>query len=146
MKRAKLLDLRVFLPGKWHLTRVVKGFSRQDVILMKGTAVFIQQGTDLTYKEEGDYAYHKQRFCFHQTYYYQWKNESGYAVCFQDKRPFYFLAWHDRQQKIRHLCGKDTYQGLFTWRNKNSWGLHWHVEGPTKDFRIETVYCRYGDL
>lgn len=139
---AKLLDLRDFLPGNWHLTRIVKGFPRQEVVTMKGIASFIPNETGLTYKEKGDYLYQGQHLYFQQTYYYQKEKEAKYGVYFQDKRWFYALFLSNKTQKIQHLCGKDAYQGLFLWQSEDTWELCWQVKGPTKDFSIETLYER----
>jgi hypothetical protein len=140
------LNLRDFLPGAWLFKRVVNGFIRQDAIHMVGKASFSQQGADLVYDEAGHYFYQQQPFSFQQNYTYQWEDGSGYAICFRDGRFFYHLTSHDKSQDIIHLCGQDQYRGSFTWQDNDTWILRWYVQGPVKNFTIETIYERVQKL
>jgi hypothetical protein len=62
-----------------------------------------------------------------------------WRVEFDDGRPF-----HDWQvgMPLLHLCAADTYRGLVTATDADSWRITWNVSGPTKDYAMVTEYRR----
>jgi hypothetical protein len=62
-----------------------------------------------------------------------------WRVEFDDGRSF-----HDWQvgMPLLHLCAADTYRGLVTATDADSWQITWNVSGPTKEYAMVTEYRR----
>jgi len=66
------------------------------------------------------------------------------AVQFADGRPFHPLDLTGRP--VEHLCGEDTYTGVYLFRAPDRLEVSWRITGPRKAQRVDTSYTRcYSD-
>ena len=73
---------------------------------------------------------------------YLWRAEAGgIAVFFDDGRAFHRFS-ADRTE-ASHDCAPDLYRVRYDFTDwPERWGALWHVSGPRKDYRMESLYSR----
>ena len=132
------------LRGLWHLTRRIEGYGR-----MEGVAAFTQTSPeDLSYKEQGLHSLPDGGTLeFFQNYIYRLEREGLFAR-FADLRPFHGLQLYPDGSALKtasmHLCGADIYRGEYVFEEDNRFSLRWDVQGPKKNYVIQTDYVRQG--
>ncbi len=131
-----------FLQGIWVFDRTIAGHGR-----MAGRAVFLQQAPLLLhYTETGAHELQSGKtFDFHQAYRYLYKDGCLLAE-FSDGRPFHSLEFKSDTDDLKatalHLCVNDTYAGEYIFYGSDHFSLRWDVQGPHKDYVIQTNYFR----
>lgn len=139
-----MLDLYEYLQGTWEFERIIEGHgTAQGMATFKKHAVNPQT---LNYQESG--IFHnlaQQAFKVHREYIYQFEHEHihvYHARC-GEKTDFFFellLNTEEQQGAGHHLCVQDHYQAFYQFINTHQFQLNFKVNGPKKDFLIETHY------
>ncbi|QBF32711.1 hypothetical protein CFI11_16030 [Thalassococcus sp. S3] len=74
---------------------------------------------------------------------YLWRaEEAGISVFFDDARAFHRIALGAAESVDRHLCDPDIYDVHYAFEDWPSWRAIWTVQGPRKDYIMETRYIR----
>ena len=106
---------------------------------MRGTAKFTRSGPRLIQDEEGWLETATGRF--RATRRYVWTESAGRLdVFFDDMRPFHSVALNVACPEAVHLCPPDRYQVAYDFSAWPVWRSTWQVEGPRKDYRMQTVF------
>jgi len=136
-------DLEQFLSGGWSMDRLVIDHARTTIGRLRGKAIFRPSGPDLLYEEAGTLILGGHRGQARQTYRYDFSEGEGRAlVRFGDGRPFHHLDLSTGQDRPRHACPPDLYEGIFLALGPCAWRTEWKVAGPRKDYGLVTTYTR----
>jgi len=74
---------------------------------------------------------------------YIWSSADGRLdVAFDDMRPFHSVPLGLGQHETVHLCDPDRYQVRYELAHFPDWVTHWRVEGPRKNYSMQTRYQR----
>jgi len=74
---------------------------------------------------------------------YRWRFAGdSVEVAFRDGRPFHRFVPGVTGPGTDHLCGADLYRVRYDWDAGPDWGALWDVQGPRKDYRMESRYAR----
>jgi hypothetical protein len=134
---AVLSDLAAFLGGEWAAHRVINdgtgGFA--------GTATFSPAGEHLHWCERGRLHLHGYAGEARRAYLIVPDGEA-WAVRFDDGRPFHGLDLRTGRAEAEHLCGPDTYRGVYEIVGDDRFTVTWTVTGPGRADTIATVYRR----
>lgn len=72
---------------------------------------------------------------------YHWAFVAGLVqVSFADGSDFHSFAPDGQVAGTTHLCGADTYNVTYDFRDWPRWQTIWHVQGPRKDYRSVSHY------
>lgn len=139
-------ELRSFLSGPWAFDRTVfDSLTKQDG-KAKGVANFkahTHNGADaLQYAEEGELEIDGITVETEREYLYTFPAPSMAEVRFTDGRFFHVLDLTKGLVRVEHVCGEDTYQGLFRVLSEKAWLSVWRVTGPRKSQVITTHFIR----
>ena len=66
----------------------------------------------------------------------------AWQVRFDDRRPFHDLDLRSGRWEAEHLCGPDTYRGLFVVGGPDRLDITWRITGPRKNDVIVSAYER----
>ncbi len=77
-----------------------------------------------------------------QTYCYKFPRNTDAEIYFNDGRFFYTLDLTTGHCEIRHLCGEDTYDGVFDAISERTYQQIWRVSGPRKNYTSHTTFSR----
>jgi hypothetical protein len=132
--------LSAFLPGDWSVTRTINdgddGFA--------GTATFApDDGGDgaLRWQERGRLRLGGYDGEAHRTYLIV-PDGHAWQVRFDDGRPFHPLDLSDGRGEAEHLCGPDTYRGVYEILGADHFTVTWTVTGPGRADTIASDYRR----
>jgi hypothetical protein len=74
---------------------------------------------------------------------YRWQfSEDAVAVFFVDGRPFHNFRLDAGEVAAEHLCGADLYRVRYDFAGWPFWTARWEVQGPRKDYAMESQYRR----
>lgn len=136
-------DLKEFLSGSWSMDRLVIDHARTTIGRLRGNAIFRPSGPHLLYEERGTLILGEHRGQAEQTYRYDFNEGDGRAlVRFRDGRLFHDLDLSSGQDRPRHACPPDIYEGVFLALGPSAWRTEWKVSGPRKDYDLVTTYTR----
>lgn len=135
-------DLMGFLQGAWRFERQVHDSLLDQVGDCIGTAQFDVDGQGLKYHEDGELSLGDIETTTERTYLYTFPAPSMAEVRFPDGRFFHLLDLTKGIVRVEHLCGDDTYHGLFRVLDERSWLSVWRVIGPRKSQVITTRFLR----
>lgn len=141
-KPLQINDLKRFLHGEWRLERSLDDRRAGQRGCLSGRAVFIAEGADLLYREEGRLSFGAHEGPALQSYRYSFPDAGRAAVTFGDGRFFHDLDLSGGAWACVHLCDPDRYEGAFTVRGPDSWRVVWRVSGPRKDLVLDSSYRR----
>jgi hypothetical protein len=128
--------VRAELVGRWTVERVVRDERSGTTGRFHGAATFAADGR---WVEEGTLEFGAFRGPARR----ELRIVAG-AVEFADGRPFHPLDLSGRP--VEHLCGEDTYTGVYRLVTPDRLEVSWRVTGPGKAQRIDTSYTRcYSD-
>jgi hypothetical protein len=134
---AVLSDLVAFLCGEWSVRRVINdgadGFT--------GTASFSARGDALRWSERGRLRLAGYAGPARRTYLIVPDGEA-WAVRFDDGRPFHPLDLRRGHAEVEHLCGPDTYRGVYDVAGADRFSVTWVVTGPGRADTIVSDYRR----
>ena len=123
-----------FLRGTWQAQRKIVDHLARATSSFEGTATL----TPDRFHEEGHLTLGASRL--HATRAYRLRaTAQGVTVDFPDGSEFVALT-HAASQKVRHVCGADTYVGHFFFVDATTWVEAWRVNGPRKHYRSLTRY------
>jgi hypothetical protein len=120
------------LTGRWAVERSVVDVRSGTAGRFRGVATFAPDGRWI---EEGTLEFGAYRGPARREL-----RIAGDAVEFADGRPFHPLDLTGRP--VEHLCGEDTYTGVFRLVAPDRLEVSWRVRGPGKEQRIDTQYTR----
>ena len=138
----KIGDLKRYFEGAWTVERTVRDRRAASDGTFRGEATFMPTREGLRYDETGrlelpGYTDDVSR-C------YRWIIDDPHraAILFEDGRPFHALDLTNGEDRVRHLCGDDVYDGIYAVEDDGNWQLAWRIEGPRKSLLIESRYTR----
>jgi hypothetical protein len=138
-------NLKAFLLGRWELDRLVVDRAAAMSGGLQGHASFTSVPGGLLYKERGTLTLGQHRGPAEQTYLFEFPESDAQAtVHFRDGHLFHSLDLRDGQDRARHECDPDFYEGLFIAISPTAWQSEWKVRGPRKDYDLVTTYTRQG--
>ena len=125
--------------GDWRLTRRIS-HSDGSVARFEGRAVFAPDPAGLRYHESGDLVLPGgQRMTGERSY--LWREAGAQiAVAFADGRPFHVIDPAD--PRAHHSCAPDSYDVRYAFCDWPRWHCVWRVQGPRKDYVMESHYTR----
>jgi len=138
-----------FLQGQWLIERSTNGHGK-----MEGMASFVPLQDDpqtLLYREEGEYLMPSgiASFSFFKEYMYGLNQE--YLEAYFTYHGKKFGLFHrlilsevcDKYSaRAYHSCGQDTYIATYQFVDSNTFTLHYDIQGPKKNLRIQTHFKR----
>ncbi|WP_417808017.1 DUF6314 family protein [Thioclava sp.] len=125
--------------GDWRLTRRIS-HSDGSVARFEGRAMFTTEDDGLRYHETGDLILSSgQRMAGERSY--LWREQGAQiAVAFDDGRPFHVFDPTD--PRADHFCAPDSYVVRYAFGDWPRWQAVWRVQGPRKDYVMESHYAR----
>ncbi len=128
------------LEGQWSLTREIHhGDGRID--RFDGEARFHRSGPKLVQDDVGILRVGQQNLEAKQRYIWEDAGEQ-INVYFADLRPFHTVQLHTPQPSAIHLCPPDRYEVAYDFSAFPKWRATWQVEGPRKDYLMQSDYRR----
>jgi hypothetical protein len=122
------------LSGTWKAQRKIVDHLARATSSFEGTATL----TPDRFHEEGHLTLGAARL--HATRAYRLRaTAQGVTVDFPDGSEFIALT-RAASQKVRHVCGADTYVGHFFFVDATTWVEAWRVTGPRKHYASLTRY------
>jgi hypothetical protein len=120
--------------GQWKARRKIVDHLAGATSVFEGNATV----TSDRFEEEGHLTLGASRL--HATRAYRLQvTPQGVTVNFPDGSEFIALT-QAASQKVRHLCGADTYIGHFFFVDATTWVEAWRVTGPRKHYASLTRY------
>lgn len=139
-------DLLGYLRGPWLFERKVFDGLRDEDGTCTGRAAFTPHSHNaveaLNYSELGELNLNGITVTTEREYIYSFPSPSQAEVRFTDGRFFHLLDLTKGMVRVEHVCGDDTYQGLFRILSDKAWLSVWRVKGPRKSQVITTHYLR----
>ena len=137
--------LKAYFSGTWSFLRRLddRRLRAQGSIL--GFGRFRPGDEGLTYDERGRLVFAGGATTATQRYRYRCSNDGRGQVFFGDGRPCHGWDLTGGEDRFRHRCTPDLYEGRCRLLNDNAWQLEWRVTGPRKDLHLATVYLRFAD-
>jgi hypothetical protein len=130
--------LSEFLPGAWSVDRVINDGDGD----FAGTATFAAAaGGALTWHERGRLRIGGYDGEAHRSYLLV-PDGDAWAVRFGDGRPFHPLDLAGDRGEALHLCGPDTYRGVYEVVGGDRFTITWTVTGPGRADVIASDYRR----
>lgn len=146
MKRP-INQLRHYLEHPWRFQRQIVHHHTGQVANINGTVSWHDVSTSdtvptLLYREIGIIQLATYTGKATQTYRYEFPSDRAAKICFDDGRLFYMLDLSTNHCEIRHLCGEDTYDGVFDAISETTYQQIWRVIGPYKAYTSYTTFFR----
>jgi hypothetical protein len=136
-------DLKSFLLGAWEVDRLVADRARGITGRLEGLASFTPSPGGLLYEERGTLLLGEHEGQAEQRYLFDFpEGDTRATVRFRDGRLFHTLDLRNGEDRVRHDCRPDLYEGLFTLLGPTAWRSEWKVTGPRKDYHLVTTYTR----
>lgn len=125
--------------GTWTLTRrIAHGDGRTD--RLSGTCTFMRSGPRLLQDETGVLETADGRF--NATRRYVWGEAPGrLEIRFADMRPFHSFPLGVTRPETVHLCDPDRYHVAYDFGAWPVWRTVWTVEGPRKDYVMDSTFA-----
>lgn len=134
--------LRDTLLGQWRLEREVDDRLTGQVVTLVGTASFTPSDRGLLQRDAGQLCLPDgQRIEAAQSYIWRFGTHKAW-VDYADGRPFIALSAPFGEVDSAHLCGDDYYNVRFDFRAPRRWTSVWQVQGPRKNYVMQSAYCR----
>lgn len=135
--------LRPYLEGSWKIIREVHQVGEGNKASFEGIARFSPiDGDTMNYNEQGNLETPEGVFAASRDYTYRFIGGGLAEVRFSDGKFFHVLDLGKGLVQVEHVCGDDTYRGLFRAVDEDTWLSVWRVEGPRKSHVISTRYYR----
>jgi hypothetical protein len=136
-------NLKAFLLGRWELDRLIVDRAGGMTGRLQGHASFTSASRGLWYEERGTLTFGQHRGTAEQTYFFEFpEGDARATVRFRDGHLFHSLDLRDGEDRARHDCDLDLYEGLFIAFGPAAWRSEWNVTGPRKDYDLVTTYTR----
>ncbi len=135
--RERARGLRDFT-GRWTLQRVIEHADGTHA-RFDGHAVWSEDGEGLMQEETGALRIGDGKPVT-ATRRYLWRPEL--AVHFDDGRFFHDVPPFGGE--TAHWCAPDQYDGVYAFPSWTEFRVTWHVAGPRKSYRMESLYRRIG--
>lgn len=122
--------------GIWQVRRKIIDYRAGTVAVFEGTAVLTPEG----FEEKGRIDLGHAVLNATRVYRLQIERRS-IVVRFPDGAEFITVDAKPAQT-VRHLCGRDTYEGRFFLVDRDTWAEAWRVTGPQKKYASLSHYRR----
>lgn len=139
-----ITDLARFLARDWTLERwlILHDSGREATVT--GSARWSAppgppSGHELIYRERGLLRLGGHCAPVSRSYRFVLSSDACADVLFDDGRFFYPLDLRDGRAEVEHLCGDDSYRGVFEAPSPDTLRQRWEVTGPAKDYTSTTV-------
>lgn len=137
--------IEAYLTGPWSYLRQLDDRRLGTQGSLIGIGRFRPAEDGLTYDERGHMAFAGIDTIATRRYRYSFPTAHRAQVCFDDGRAFHMMDLTDGQDRFRHHCAPDLYEGHCLLLTKTDWRLEWRVTGPRKDLWLTTHYRRFDD-
>lgn len=128
--------------GTWRLSRRITDRRVGQTGHAVGRVVLERDGSGLSYHESVTLHLPGQ-LPIEGTRCYRWHAcDDGIAVAFDDGRPFHTIALDRSRPEADHWCDPDEYDVVYDFVDWPVWTVTWEVQGPRKDYRMETLFAR----
>lgn len=134
-------DPIAFLTGSWTVAREVHDDHSGLDGAFTGVARFVPEGDGLVWIETGRLRLGSHEGEASRTLRIVPEGD-GWAVRFEDGRPFHPLDLRSGVSVVDHPCGEDHYVGGLRAESRDAVEIRWRVSGPTKDQTIVSRYTR----
>jgi len=133
------------LEGRWLMVRMIEhADGRRDVF--EGESFFHRSGPRLLQDETGVLTPARGGHALKATRRYVWSGGGARIdVAFGDMRPFHSVPVGVSTYETAYLCPPDRYEVFYDFNDFPNWSTVWSVEGPRKDYRMETRFSRLKD-
>lgn len=129
------------LAGRWRLSRIIRHRAGQEARL-EGQTRFAWKGRQLCQDETGLLTIGSGP-ALKATRRYVWRQRGGLLeVFFDDGRPFHTVPVGAIFHETVHLCAPDRYAVAYDFSDWPVWYSRWTVEGPRKDYVMDSTYTR----
>lgn len=128
--------------GRWQITRRIEDAAAGQTGHFEGAAVFEPNGPELLrYTETGQLRL-GQGPMMQASRVYLWRFDGPQVtVMFEDGRPFHAFALSGVAE-ADHWCDPDTYRVAYDFSLWPVWRAVWTVQGPRKDYVMDSTYAR----
>ena len=130
-------SLVAWLTGAWSVDRVINGGTGR----FAGTATFEPCEAGLSWHERGRLRLGGYDGEAHRSYLIVADGDI-FQVRFDDGRPFDPLYLRSGRAEVEHLCGPDTYRGVYEIDGSDAFAVTWTVTGPGRADTIASDYRR----
>lgn len=128
--------------GRWSVDRRIEhadGLSGR----FTGQATFTRSGPEcLLLEETGTLSQGGREMHAERRYLWRTTPHGEIAISFADNRPFHVLAPGTARPDAVYLCPPDRYAVAYDFTDWPVWRTVWRVEGPRKNYRMETQFRR----
>jgi len=147
MTKRSVNQLRHYLAHPWRFQRRIVHHDTGQVASIIGTVSWQNVSEPdavpmLLYRECGVMQLANYMGNATQTYYYKFPHDTVAEVSFSDGRFFFTLDLTTSYCDIRHVCGEDTYNGVYDAISATTYQQIWRVIGPRKDYTSHTTCSR----
>ena len=128
--------------GNWKIAREITDFRILESGKLEGQAEFKTTDAGLYYHERGTLHFAGGAPVLAERSYLWLFDKSEVHVAYADGAPFHSFELKGAPDASPHLCGEDTYKGMYSFVAFPQWQVTWTVEGPRKNYRSVTRYVR----
>jgi uncharacterized protein DUF6314 len=126
--------------GRWQITRQIDDRRAGVMGQFAGQAEFVADGDGLVLNETGMHSYGGAAPMRAERRYIWRADGPGVAVFFADGRPFHWFS--SIVHEADHHCSADHYRVRYDFNDWPMWRAYWSVNGPRKNYRMESCYQR----
>ncbi len=130
---------REWFAGAWVVRRRIDDRLASEQGRLVGRAVFEPGADGLDYREEGLLEMNGRLLKAERRYRWRFEPEGRVRVLFEDGSRFHSFV--PGRPVADHLCGDDRYAVEYAFED-DRWTSRWEVQGPVKDYVMETWYTR----
>ncbi|MEM8536805.1 MAG: DUF6314 family protein [Pseudomonadota bacterium] len=128
--------------GEWRMSRQIDDLRIGESGALYGTVSFTHDGDTLRYEEKGTLVFASAAPIKAQRAYI-WRFAGKHVeVAYANGAPFHSFPLVAEAAATPHLCGDDTYNGVYAFADFPQWQLTWNVTGPRKNYRTVTTFTR----
>lgn len=125
--------------GRWLISRQIRPAGAPEAHF-QGHARFKRDHARLLYHEQGELVLPGHEPMLAERRYIWRLGGRGIAVEYADGRPFH--DFNPADPEARHWCDPDSYSVRYDFSAWPEWQAHWQVQGPRKDYVMQTRYRR----
>lgn len=125
--------------GRWGMQRVILSVPDRVVGEFWGEAQFAEDSDGLTCTEAGVLRFEGHDYQSGRVLLFRFPKPGRVEVLFEDGRPFH--EFDAARGEAEHICAPDVYRVNYRFE-ADRWETRWDVQGPQKDYVMETRFVR----